>query len=124
MKPLYNDFIEAARIKVEENLHNEDFNCLALSASLQMSRAHIHKKLKSQISLSTTEFIKSVRIEKAMILLSITQLPIKEIALQVGFSDPNYFTRVFTKMYNVPPSEFRLKKLSLHNQDHLKNTIN
>lgn len=123
MKPLYPDFIAAAITKVEENLQNEDFDCAALSVSLQLSRAHIHKKLKSQINLSTSEFIKSVRIKKAVILLVSTELSIKEIALKVGFSDPNYFTRIFSKMYQVPPSEFRFKKSAL-SPTSLKNAIN
>lgn len=110
MKPLYGDFIEVARTKVEENLHNEDFDCLALAVSLQLSRAHIHKKLKLQINLSTSEFIKCIRLKRSETLLSATELSIKEIAHKVGFSDPNYFTRVFSKMYNVPPSEFRHQK--------------
>lgn len=124
MKPLYADFIEVARTKVEENLHNEDFDCLALAVSLQLSRAHIHKKLKLQINLSTSEFIKCIRLKRSETLLSATELSIKEIAHKVGFSDPNYFTRVFSKMYNVSPSVFRHQKKVVLINNIKKNAIN
>lgn len=108
MKPLYNDFIKAARNIIEANYENESFDCPALCEALKMSRSHVHRKLIAELNLSTSEFIKQIRLEKAKELLMQTNEPINEIAYKVGYSDANYFSRSFSKNYGIPPSQFRL----------------
>ena len=107
MKPLYNDFVLVAREIVQTNYGNELFGCPQLCDALKMSRSHVHRKLISELNLSCSEFIKQIRLEKAKKLLIETNHSIYEIAFSVGYSDANYFSRSFSKIYGFPPSQFR-----------------
>ncbi|XHR97146.1 helix-turn-helix transcriptional regulator [Mucilaginibacter sp. UC70_90] len=59
------------------------------------------------------EFIRSIKLDKAAILLEKTDLTIAEIAYSIGFSTPHYFTKSFKAKYNVLPSEYRVKKIDV-----------
>ena len=59
---------------------------------------------------SAKEYIIQLRVKKAMSLLSSSSFSITDVCYMCGFSDPNYFTRVFKKKTGSLPSEFRLKK--------------
>jgi AraC-like DNA-binding protein len=107
MKPLYNDFVNVARKIIEANYEDESFGCSELCRALKMSRSHVHRKLVAELNLSISEFIKHIRLEKAKELLIQTNYPIYEIAFKVGYSDANYFSRSFSKIYGIPPSQCR-----------------
>jgi AraC-like DNA-binding protein len=107
MKPIYTDFISVARKIIEKNYSNDSFGCPELCEALGMSRSHIHRKLVAELNLSISDYIKQIRLEKAKELLLHTDVPIYEIAYQVGYSDANYFSRSFSKIYGYPPSQCR-----------------
>ena len=107
MKPLYNDFLTVARNIVESKFDDESFGCPELCESLQMSRSHVHRKLIEGYNLSCSEFIQKIRLEKAKELLLNTNHSIYEVAFKVGYSDANYFSRSFSKIYGFPPSHCR-----------------
>lgn len=113
MKPLYEDFVRTARNIIESNYDNETFGCPELCESLKMSRSQVHRKLITELNLSTSDFIKQIRLEKAKMLLMQTNHPINEIAYKVGYSDANYFSRSFSRLYGFPPSQCRLEIPSL-----------
>lgn len=54
-----------------------------------------------------TEYINKVRIERAMLLLKISMTPVSNIALNVGYTDLNYFSRVFKKWVGLSPTQYR-----------------
>jgi two-component system response regulator YesN len=54
-----------------------------------------------------TEYIQNVRINRAKILLQSTNVPINNIALNVGYIDTNYFSRIFKKQVGLSPQEYR-----------------
>ncbi|OWZ84079.1 helix-turn-helix domain-containing protein [Natranaerobius trueperi] len=66
--------------------------------------SHIFKK---EIGISFIEYLTYKRMQKAKYLLLDTNETISEIAIRVGYSDPNYFSRVFKKYFGSPPSNFR-----------------
>jgi AraC-like DNA-binding protein len=107
MKPLYNDFLMVARSIVETNYEDESFGCPSLCEGLNMSRSHVHRKLVEETGLSCSEFIQQIRLDKAKELLINTNHSIYEIAFRVGYSDANYFSRSFSKIYGYPPSHCR-----------------
>jgi len=107
MKPLYNDFLTVARNIVENNYDDESFGCPSLCEGLNMSRSHVHRKLVEETGFSCSEFIQQIRLEKAKELLMNTTDSIYEIAFRVGYSDANYFSRSFSKIYGYPPSQCR-----------------
>lgn len=62
---------------------------------------------------TTSEFLREIRLEKAKRLLLYTQLSITEIALEVGFSNSQYFSRVFSQVEGMEPSSFRKARRQL-----------
>lgn len=107
MKPLYDDFLKVARSIVEAKYDDDSFGCPALCESLRMSRSYVHRKLVAELNLSCSEFIQHIRLEKAKDLLMNTNHTVSEVAFKVGYTDPNYFSRSFSKIYGFPPSHCR-----------------
>jgi AraC-like DNA-binding protein len=107
MKPIYTDFLSVARNIIEDNYDDETFGCSEFCQALRMSRSHIHRKLAEEVGLSISDYIKHIRLEKAKELLVQTNYPIYEIANKVGYSDANYFSRSFSKIYGVSPTMCR-----------------
>jgi AraC-like DNA-binding protein len=107
MKPIYTDFLSVAQNIIENNYDDETFGCSEFCYALRMSRSHIHRKLVEEVGLSISDFIKHIRLEKAKELLIQTNYPIYEIANKVGYSDANYFSRSFSKIYGVSPTVCR-----------------
>lgn len=77
---------------------------------MAMSRANMHRKIKGLTSMSTTEFIKTIRLKKAAQLIENNAGSISEIAYMVGFDNLSYFTRCFKQYYKVSPSEYKNQK--------------
>jgi signal transduction histidine kinase/DNA-binding response OmpR family regulator len=100
-------FLRKAQMAVEENLSDDEFDIHHLCRALTLSRAQLHRKLTALTGKSATHFIRSVRLEKAKDLLAKTDLTIAEIAYEVGFRDPNYFSRTFAEEFGAAPSETR-----------------
>ena len=71
-----------------------------------MSRVNLYKKLKSLTGHTPIEFIRAFRIKRAAQLLAKSQMGVSEVAYQVGFNDPRYFTRYFKSEFNMLPSEY------------------
>lgn len=92
---------------IDDNLDNPDLCIEDLCQKLDMSRMHLHRQLKKATGLSASRYIRAVRLQKANELLRSTEQNISEIAYEVGFRDPNYFTRKFVEEYGVAPRDFR-----------------
>lgn len=107
MKPIYTDFLSVAQSIIELNYKDDTFGCSEFCFALRMSRSHIHRKLTEEAGLSISDLIKQIRLRKAKELLIQTNYPIYEIAYRVGFSDANYFSRSFSKIYGVSPTVCR-----------------
>jgi AraC-like DNA-binding protein len=71
-----------------------------------MSRVHLYKKLLSLTGKSPIEFIRTIRLQRAAQLLEKSQLTVSEIAYQVGFNNPKYFSKYFKDEFNVLPSAY------------------
>ena len=72
-----------------------------------MSQVQVYRKLKALTGKTPSKYIRFIRMEKAMELLSTSNLNISEIAYNLGFSDPNYFSRTFQQVYGKTPSSIR-----------------
>jgi ligand-binding sensor domain-containing protein/signal transduction histidine kinase/DNA-binding response OmpR family regulator len=100
-------FLDQVLAIVEENLGCEDFGVLELTKAIGVSRSVLYRKIKQQTGLNLVEFINMVRLKKAAhILLSNTELSISEVAYQVGFNDPKYFSKTFKKFYKESPRTY------------------
>ena len=100
-------FVQKLRQYVEENISNTELSMEELSRAMTMSYQNLHRKLTALTSLAPVQFIRLIRLQKAKVLLQTTRRPIGEIAFEVGFNDPKYFSRVFTEEFGRPPSAVR-----------------
>ena len=91
---------------VENNFKNSSFNVDILAAEMGMSRSVLYRKMNSLVNNTPNDFINIIRLKKAGNLLVNTKYKISEIAYEVGFKDPLYFSRCFKKQYKMSPSEF------------------
>jgi len=91
---------------VEENISNSEFDSDQLSAKIGMSKSHFYKKVKALTGESVNILIRNIRLQHAASLLKSGKVNISELAYAVGFTDPAYFTRCFTNLFNMPPSKY------------------
>ncbi len=104
--PVDEHFIGKAVEEVEKNIAESEFSVEDLSKALLMSRVALYKKLLSLTGKAPLDFIRSIRMKRAAQLLSKTQMTVSEVAYEVGFSNPKYFTKFFKKEFNLLPSEY------------------
>ena len=95
---------------VEKNMARSDLSVEELSRELGMSRAHLYKKILQITGKTPIEFIRIIRLKRAAQLLRASQQNISEIAFQVGFNNPKYFSRYFKEEFGVLPSVYQEKE--------------
>ena len=103
-----NDELLMERImkSVNKNLGNSNFNVDMLMQDVGISRAQLHRKMKEMTGLSTSEFIRNIRLEQAARLLREQKINITQVAYTVGFSNLAHFSTIFRKHFGVSPSEY------------------
>lgn len=101
-------FMERATEVMEQNYMNSEFGIAELAEALGVSRTLLSKRLNAETGQSTGQFIRNYRLSvaKSMILENQGNRNITEIAYRVGFNDPKYFTRCFTRRYGNSPSSY------------------
>ncbi len=93
---------------LEQNYSNEDFTADEFSKKAGLSRMQLHRKLQALTDQSASEFIRNFRLKRAMKLLSARKGNISEIAFEVGFNNPSYFTECFKVLFGFSPSEYQI----------------
>jgi len=99
-------FVQRALEMVEKNLSDPAFSVEDLSHALFMSRISLYKKMLSLTGKTPIEFIRSIRLDHAARLMEKSQLTVAEIAWEVGFNNPKYFTKYFKAAFNMLPSAY------------------
>jgi signal transduction histidine kinase/ligand-binding sensor domain-containing protein/DNA-binding response OmpR family regulator len=91
---------------IELNILNENLSVEELSRQMNMSRGSLYNKVLMLTGKSPVEFIRSIRLKKAVYLLENSQMTISQICYEVGFNTPKYFTKLFKEEYNILPSAY------------------
>jgi len=99
------EFLRRAKGIVEGRMADEQFSVEEFASELFMSRSQLHRKLTALTNLSASDFIRYLRLHRAMDLLRSGSGTISEIAYKVGFTDPSHFSRSFRDQFGVTPSE-------------------
>lgn len=99
--------IENAIKYVEANISRSDLSVEELSHELGMSRVHLYKKLLQITGKTPIEFIRIIRLKRAAQLLRESQQNVSEIAYQLGFNNPKYFSKYFKDEFGVLPSVYQ-----------------
>jgi signal transduction histidine kinase/DNA-binding response OmpR family regulator/streptogramin lyase len=102
-------FVLKLRQTVLEHLVEDDFGLTQLYRAMGVSRTQLHNKVKALTGLSSSAFVKSIRLHKAKELLQTTDLNISEVGYEVGISNPAYFSRIFSEAFGESPREIRNK---------------
>ncbi len=103
---------------IEMNISNDSLSVEELSRKMSMSRGSLYNKVLMLTGKSPLEFIRSVRLKKAVYLLENSQMTISQICYEVGFNTPKYFAKLFKDEYNMLPSAY----MSLVRQNGLSET--
>lgn len=99
-------FIKKTTQLIIDRLNDSSFSVELLAEEIGMSRSQLYRKFKAVLGISPIEYIKDMRLQKAMQLLLTDKYRISEIAYEVGFSDYKYFTNCFTKKFGLSPSKY------------------
>jgi signal transduction histidine kinase/DNA-binding response OmpR family regulator/ligand-binding sensor domain-containing protein len=100
-------FLQKLQNAVLENLDDPSLGAEELSRAVLLSPSQLYRKLNALTGEPPNAFIRKIRLHQAMTLLKTTDRNISEIAYDVGFNDPNYFSRVFSKEFGDTPREYR-----------------
>ena len=98
--------IEKAKAYINENYHR-DISLEEVSRSVDISSYYFSKLFKEETGENFIEYLTAIRIEKAKELLHHRENSIKNISIETGYSDPNYFSRIFKKQVGITPTEYR-----------------
>lgn len=92
---------------VEDNMDNDKFGVEVLGQSIGMSRSQIHRKVQALTGIPPNQFIRNIRLTRAMELLKNNAGTVAEIAYMTGFGTPNYFSKCFSDKFGYTPGEVK-----------------
>ncbi|HZX73892.1 MAG TPA: helix-turn-helix domain-containing protein [Cyclobacteriaceae bacterium] len=107
-KKFVNDFTAT----IERNLSKSDLSVNEIAHELGMSRIQVYRKVKAVLGFSVNDYLVSVRLKKAKHLLLNSEKSIAEIAFEVGFSSPAYFSTIFKAKFQRSPKDFKMSKMN------------
>ena len=108
-------FLQQAVEMVEKHMMNTDFNVEMLVKEMGHSRSNLYLKFKELTGLSSSEFIRNIRLKRAIQLLDNSDYSVKEIMFRTGFNTASYFSKCFKKEFGVVPSEY-IKKTKVEQE--------
>ena len=100
-------FMDSLKEAVRNNMSNPNLKMDDLGEQLGISRVQLYRKVKVLTGLSPIELLRQMRLERGKVLLNSTTKTVAEIAFEVGFGTPSYFTSCFKKQYGKLPMEYR-----------------
>ncbi|MEM6320775.1 MAG: two-component regulator propeller domain-containing protein [Bacteroidota bacterium] len=100
------EFLKNAMDIVEKHIGNTSFGVVQFAHELAVSRPLLFTKLKAITNQTPNNFIKSIRLKRAVQLLKQKKINVSEVAYRVGFKDPRYFSKVFQKEFKRTPTQF------------------
>ncbi len=92
---------------LDEEIGNPEFNQTILAEKLGVSQMQLYRKVKEHMQATPNELIRTTRIKKAKLLLNKGNFTVNEVSFMVGFNDPKYFSRCFTKENGISPAFYR-----------------
>lgn len=105
--PRESEFVKRFQKCVEEGVSDPNFGIEDLCDKMNLSRAQLYAKIKNLTGKAPVEHISEYRLNRSRELLATTELSVAEIAYNVGFTSPAYFSKCFKGQYNITPKEFR-----------------
>ncbi|MFR9651900.1 MAG: substrate-binding domain-containing protein [Rikenellaceae bacterium] len=101
------EFINQFKSIIDSNISNSEFGIEQMYAQMGLSRVQLFRKVKALTEMSPSEMLRLERLKQGDILLRTTSKTMAEIAYDVGFSAPSYFSKCYKEQYGVTPTEVR-----------------
>lgn len=98
-------FLNSLQSVIDKNLGEEALNVSFLSSELGVSRPQLYRKIKALSGDSPNHFIRNQRLKQALQFIKEKRLNISEIAAEVGFNNPSYFSKCFHNKFGISPSK-------------------
>lgn len=92
---------------IEEQLSNSEFSVALLAEEVNLSASQLTRKLTAVTPFTPVQLIRHIRLNRAKELLLQPHLNVSDVAFQTGFNDPSYFTRIFTREFDITPTDFK-----------------
>ncbi len=100
-----NNLIKYAKVYIDKN-YTDDISLEDVAKEVSLSPHYFSRLFKDETDENFIDYITRMRINNAKQLMKLNKMTIKEICFQVGYQDPNYFSRLFKKIENITPSEY------------------
>lgn len=101
----HKDFIGNFCDYAESNLANEKLSVETLSQEIGLSRPQLYRKIKAITGRSPKKFIQDLKLRTALTLIKSNKLNVSQVAYEVGYDDPSYFSKCFTQKFGISPSK-------------------
>lgn len=98
-------FVKQLHDIIKSNMGNSDFGVENIGAEIGLSRVQLYRKVKAITGSSVVDLLRKARLAKARRLLEANSMNISEVAYEVGFSSPSYFTKCFKDEYGMLPGD-------------------
>lgn len=98
-------FVKQLHDIIKSNMGNSDFCVEDIGAEIGLSRVQLYRKVKAITGSSVVDLLRKARLAKARRLLEANSMNISEVAYEVGFSSPSYFTKCFKDEYGMLPGD-------------------
>ena len=98
-------FLEKLRNRVQEQMGDSDFSVETLAEQMGVSRVQLYRKVKTMTGRTPVDIIRLSRLNRSKVLLETTDKNISEVAYEVGFTAPSYFTKCFKDEFGISPSD-------------------
>lgn len=103
----YGDIIKSVKDYIIGHYNNDQLSLKVIAQHVKISPSHLSKVFSQETGQTLTEYLTQVRIGKAMELLKTTRRKSFEIAFDVGYNDPHYFSNLFKKITGMTTKEYR-----------------
>ena len=100
-------FAETLNEAIRKNMSNPNLKMDDLGEEMGLSRVQLYRKVKAITGVSPVELLRQVRLQHGYVLLTTTNKTVAEIALEVGYNNPGYFSKCFKEQYGKLPMDLR-----------------
>ncbi len=98
-------FLKQLQAIIQKNLSDSEFGVEDMGQQIGLSRVQLYRKVKAMTGSSVVDLLRKARLAKARRLLETRSMSVSEIAYEVGFSAPSYFTKCFKEEYGMLPGD-------------------
>lgn len=98
-------FLKLLQAIIQKNLSDSEFGVEDMGQQIGLSRVQLYRKVKAMTGSSVVDLLRKARLAKARRLLETRSMSVSEVAYEVGFSAPSYFTKCFKEEYGMLPGD-------------------